>query len=92
MRERWTHLGHTVLYGEYEQARGTGSVALSDTSVMGNATESASRLWGLGAVQEIDAAAMSIWLSYRHLSFDNNQAGQSFEEFQYVKGGALINF
>ena len=26
--------------------------------------------WGLGAVQEIDAAAMSVWLSYRHMDAD----------------------
>ena len=28
------------------------------------------RQWGVGAVQEIDAAAMSLWLSYRHFSTD----------------------
>ena len=24
--------------------------------------------WGVGVVQEIDAAAMSVWLSYKHFS------------------------
>jgi hypothetical protein len=42
-------------------------------------------------VQEIDAAAMSLWLSYRHLSEDDNTAN-NYEDFQYVKAGALINF
>ena len=55
-------------------------------------------MWGLGVVQEIDAAAMSIWLSYRHFEgdFDLNgaAAGGAFDldDFQYVKAGALINF
>jgi hypothetical protein len=28
--------------------------------------------WGLGVVQEIDAAAMSVWLVYRNFSGDVN--------------------
>ena len=31
-------------------------------------------LWGLGVVQEIDAAAMSVWLSYRHIEGDTTIA------------------
>ncbi|MFN3624901.1 MAG: hypothetical protein ACK4TP_12665, partial [Hyphomicrobium sp.] len=63
------------------------------------------QLWGLGVVQEIDAAAMSLWLSYRHIDADISGigctngnaatlglAGCSVEDFQYIKGGALINF
>ncbi|MCK5090155.1 MAG: hypothetical protein KAQ88_09255, partial [Hyphomicrobiaceae bacterium] len=54
------------------------------------------QMWGVGVVQEIDAAAMSIWLTYRHLEADVNNvggiAGVPTEDFQYVKFGALINF
>ena len=46
-------------------------------------------LWGLGLVQEIDAAAMSMWLSYRNIEAS---AGVDSVDFQYVKAGALINF
>ena len=36
---------------------------------------------------------MSIWLSYRHLDFSNNGSPAiDFDDFQYVKFGALINF
>jgi hypothetical protein len=55
-------------------------------------------LWGLGVVQEIDAAAMSIWISYRNIEADDHnqtaidEFGSSEATFQYVKGGALINF
>lgn len=100
LRERWTPLGHTVLYGEYEKF----SNANPDSFV--NLGVSASTdLWGLGVVQEIDAAAMSLWLSYRHINAGlegvgctNGNAdaltngGCSLESFQYIKGGALINF
>ncbi len=98
LRERWTHLGHTVLYGEYEQVRGTDNFAIFDLAALLPAvgSESTSRLWGLGVVQEIDAAAMSLWISYRRVSFDNNDTSAAgifgYDDFQYVKGGALINF
>ena len=60
-------------------------------------SDSEVQLWGLGVVQEIDAAAMSIWLSYRHLegeaSTSRRQSSSSdLDDFQYVKAGALINF
>jgi hypothetical protein len=103
LRERWTPLGHTVLYGEYLNnndgavfvlptcAGGTGSVA-------GCSNDSALNIWGLGIVQEVDAAAMSLWISYRHLHYSDNllraggPAANDFEDFQYVKFGGLINF
>ncbi|WP_072373696.1 porin [Hyphomicrobium sp. NDB2Meth4] len=84
LRERWTPLGHTVLYGEYENNEASGAFAN-----IGSDTEF--NLWGLGVVQEIDAAAMSLWVSYRHLDYSNDTA-TSYEDFQYIKAGALINF
>ena len=100
LRERWTPLGHTVLYGEYEK--------FSNANPDGSSTPVSSehQLWGLGVVQEIDAAAMSLWLSYRHIEADLDgvgcatlshgclglDVGCSTESFQYLKAGALINF
>jgi hypothetical protein len=50
-------------------------------------------MWGVGAVQEIDAAAMSLWVKYRNLdvttSGTNAFGGDTFQE---VTAGALINF
>jgi hypothetical protein len=102
LRERWHPLGHTVLYGEYEKFDG----ANSDFLVNGLMSAS-TNLWGLGVVQEIDAAAMSLWISYRHISADIEGVGCASavqtaavglavgcgtDDFQYVKAGALINF
>lgn len=91
LRERWTPLGHTVLYGEYEWVDDAYGRKEGDFD-----------LWGLGIVQEIDAAAMSLFVSYRNIEADNGagavctavgQANCHGEaDFQYVKGGALINF
>ena len=61
-------------------------------------------VWGLGIVQEVDAAAMSVWVKYRHMSLDSsvnfnfegtrNDVGinANTEDFQYVGVGGLINF
>jgi hypothetical protein len=91
LRERWSPLGHTVLYGEWERSDGDDNFALNPT--LGNSSEF--QLWGVGVVQEIDAAAMSLWVSYRHLEQDDDiedAIGGGFDSFQYVKAGALINF
>ena len=95
LRERWTPLGHTVLYGEYEQNKADAGTAFGiicpPSGACLAAGENKMQLWGLGVVQEIDAAAMSLWVSYRHLQFEDH-SGNSYEDFQYVKAGALINF
>ncbi len=107
LRERWHPLGHTVLYGEYlTNNHGNNINFVSCAAATFNATQCAGydnqmHVWGLGVVQEIDAAAMSLWLSYRHLSFGDNTndilgptavGSAGYESFQYVKFGGLINF
>ena len=90
LRTRFNSLGHTVFYGEYLNNDADGFLAVTDAS------ESELDVWGLGVVQEIDAAAMSVWLKYRNLSLDSNsdeaaEAG-GYEDFNYVGVGAIINF
>ncbi|HEX2843233.1 porin [Hyphomicrobium sp.] len=102
IRGKWHPLGATVLYGEYNNVQGDGGTAVSSpvgvndlntTVSVGAGLSDELEVWGLGVVQEIDAAAMSLWISYRHLSYDhNNAAVGQIEDFDYVKAGALINF
>ncbi|MFA5958770.1 MAG: porin, partial [Hyphomicrobium sp.] len=93
IRQRWNPLGHTVLYGEYEHIKGSGAFSQSAAIEDFGATHDTTKVWGLGVVQEIDAAAMSIWLKYRHLDYDdNNTVGVAYDNFDYVGMGALINF
>jgi hypothetical protein len=92
LRERWSPLGHTVLYGEYGNHNDQLAPALID---LGNGDASSEfRQYGLGVVQEIDAAAMSIWLSYRHYEADLDLDGDHYdiEDLDLIKAGALINF
>ena len=79
LRERWTHLGHTVLYGEYLRNNDGNNINFVGpfANAAQGAYDSTLHVWGLGVVQEIDAAAMSLWLSYRHLSLDDNLCGLS---------------
>jgi porin-like protein len=85
IRQRWNPLGHTVLYGEYLNG--------ADGSELCNAPgcDSELRVWGGGIVQEIDAAAMSMWIKYRNLGYDDTVNG-SADNFNEVAFGALINF
>ncbi|MFV0369942.1 MAG: porin, partial [Hyphomicrobiaceae bacterium] len=117
LRRKWNALGHTVLYGEYGQkndamdcGRGLPGVGSNGFDCGGAASVTGSELtqWGLGVVQEIDAAAMSMWLSYRNFegSADCASAGNcgiaeldatgrssvDFDDFHVIKFGALINF
>ena len=106
IRKRLNPLGHTVFYGEYEHIEnrngGTIGTNLADgpTVDLFDYDRSSARLWGLGVVQEVDAAAMSLWLKYRNIdaSFKGVEAigdvegGLSTDNFQEVTFGALINF
>ncbi len=100
IRQKWVPLGHTVLYGEY----GEDSDKMDNGSFNAGMTSSELERYGLGVVQEIDAAAMSVWLAWRHYEASATCAvagcaggigavgANSFEEFDLIKAGALINF
>lgn len=81
LRQRWTPLGHSVLYGEYMTSEST-------------VTSGDFEWWGVGAVQEIDNAAMSMYLKYRQYSLDGNDGAcaAGCQDFDEVTFGALINF
>jgi Gram-negative porin len=83
LRTRLSSLGHTVFYGEYLNGQDGGFAANSELEV-----------WGAGIVQEVDAAAMSVWLKYRNQSYtdDASVGALAAEDFNYVGVGALINF
>lgn len=87
IRQRWTPLGHTVLYGEYMN----NNVEFSDVA---GRPENELEWFGVGIVQEVDAAAMSLWLSYRHFEGDPELTANNPnpDDFDLVKFGALINF
>jgi hypothetical protein len=98
IRQRWNPLGHTVLYGEYERAENNLGATINalgpdglPIGTFGTADETSVRMWGLGVVQEIDAAAMSVWLKYRNLDASTDGVIDA-DNFNEVTFGALINF
>jgi hypothetical protein len=89
IRRQWCSLGHTILFGEFGQYIDQ----LSPAALAAGVTSSEFDRLGLGAVQEIDAASMSLWVRYRQHAADVEGAATfDIEDFRYVSTGALINF
>jgi hypothetical protein len=84
IEQKFIALGKTTLYGEYgEQENGLVN-ALAGTS------GSTMSFWGLGVVQNIEAAAMDMYLFYRNLSSEIE--GADFDDLTLVGAGAIIRF
>ena len=103
IKGKWTSLGGTTVYGEYGQHNDMFTAGMYDAGVNSSELEQ----YGVGIVQNIDAAAMQMWLAWRHyegdVSCSNAVAGacgaiglnggnNDLEEFDLVKFGALIPF
>ena len=81
-------IGVTSLYGEYGKVSGIGgesglgrAFTAPNNSVAGSfdqiaaITNSELRIWGIGLVQDVDAAAMKLYLGYRNFSGSVTQGG-----------------
>jgi hypothetical protein len=83
-RKAWSPIGATVLYGEYgeyqDQFGSVAQVNLFNDNFFGTVpgciindcfiTGSEVQRWGLGVVQEIDSAAMHLWVRWQHQELD----------------------
>lgn len=90
IRQKWTPLGATVLYGtygHYTDQIGPGALALGIAS-------SQLDQFGAGVVQEVDAASLSVWLKYRETSADISGAAGlgALDDLRTLSAGALISF
>ena len=91
IRQKWTPLGATVVYGDYAQYNdqlGPAALALG-------ATASTFRRTGCGIAQEIDVAATTVYLKYQHYDADVTGLSPtvgSLDSADFVSAGALINF
>ena len=91
LSQKYFALGQTHLYGEY----GRNEDAFESTQTINKVgiLSTESTRWGVGVVQEIDAAAMSLWAKWRHHELDGNLAnGTSFsaDEVDMFLAGAVI--
>jgi predicted porin len=74
--KNWFGIGNTVVYGEYN----------AFDNVADNGFES--EAWGVSIIQNVDAAALELFLSYKNLSVD--QAGS--KDTDIVFSGARLKF
>ena len=100
IRTRLNSLGHSVFYGEYSRK----DDMMSTDTFLAGIDSSELKQFGLGYVQEIDAAAMSVWLAWRHYEADltcsapgpgaicTGPTAPGLEDLDIIKAGALISF
>ena len=91
IRQKWTPLGATIVYGDYAQYNdqlGPAALAL-------RATASTFRRYGCGIAQEIDTAAMTVYLKYQYYDADVTGLSPNCRQprsADFFSASALINF
>ena len=99
INKQWSPLGNTSIYGEYGQFDDVLAGDVSGIMGVDAVTGSEAKVYGFGIVQHIDAAAMQLYVGYRHyevdIDFTNGGvavAGPSIEDIDTVMAGARIEF
>jgi hypothetical protein len=103
--KNWFGIGNTALYGEYSVSNDWGAVStaagrsFSAATIPGAVAVPGVRgteltVWGVGIVQQVDAAASTLYLTYRNFQADisTNSGGLPTEDFHAVMGGAVVKF
>lgn len=93
IERKWHSLGKTTIFGEYRHddvgaAYVDGGATLASTGADLN-------FWAGGVVQNIEAAAMDLYVIYRHAEGDVTTVGSGFknlDDFDMVISGARIQF
>jgi hypothetical protein len=106
IEHKWHPLGTTTIFGEYRRDQAGANVAAAPGGGLPGTftTQGAeARFWGGGVIQNIEAAAMDLYVIYRHADGDLTlgkavaglgAAGNtvSIDDMNMVIGGALIKF
>ena len=110
IERKWFPLGKTTVYGQYYDYDG-GSLSRSISfyngptlTFNGQVIDTAVESYGFGLVQGVDAAAMSLYLTYRHVSPEATTAALvggvasgavtelALEDYDFVTAGGIIKF
>jgi predicted porin len=99
IEQKWTALGETTFFGGY-QKRDSGAVVNDDGGALilvngSPVTSSEIEMWEGGINQHISAAAMDLYLHYKHYDADISTVAVpsvNTEAWQTVIGGARIKF
>jgi hypothetical protein len=91
--KNWTGMGNTAFYGEYGEANDYIKSGPVGTPAGFPADSSEVTFFGIGVVQNIDAAAMELYLGWRRFESDVVEAGVADSaDLDLVHGGARIRF
>lgn len=90
IRQSVLPLGATIVYGDYARYNDQ----LGPTAINMGATSSVLERFGGGIAQEIDVAAMTVYLKYQHYEadIDGIAALDNLKSADFVSFGGLINF
>jgi predicted porin len=84
--KNWFGIGNTVLFGEYNRFSNINNIGAN--GVVGGPGSLQSEVWGVSIIQNIDAAAMELFLSYKNYSIDFAPA----QDMDIIFSGARIKF
>jgi predicted porin len=86
IEKKWNPLGKTTIFGEYRHDEAGSSAAATDGADVD--------FWSAGAVQKIDAAAMDLYVMYRHADgeYTNGAVTTDAGDFDQVIAGSRIQF
>jgi hypothetical protein len=93
IEQQWFALGTTTIFGEYRHDEGGSK--LDQSFGAANLQSTNLNFAAAGAIQHIDAAAMDLYVVYRHGEGDITNAdnvGVNLDAFDAVQMGALIQF
>ena len=111
VQQKWSSLGATTIYGEYGEHEDMALAGFSDGAIGSEVCAdifgllpgcgisiggSTIERWGFGIQQDIDAAAMALYVKYRHheldVSFVGDTDGLEFEDWDTLIAGGIIHF
>jgi hypothetical protein len=91
IEQKFLPLGKTTFFGVYQQW----DVGATRAGLAAGFNSLEMTSWGLGINQQIDAAAMDLYLHYRHYSPEATSANTvqtEFKDFDHVTAGGIIRF
>jgi hypothetical protein len=90
IEQKWIPLGKTTIFGEYQRW----DVGLTQAGVVLGIDSAEMNMWGIGLNQNIEAAAMDLYLSIRQYEPEATDVlGEiEFEDFTTVMAGGIIKF
>lgn len=84
IKQKWNTLGATTLFGAYEEFDDSGATVAGVSSSLERTS--------LGIVQDIDAAAMSLYVTYDHYEGEISTEATGLQDIDVVTVGGIIKF